>query len=91
MGWLVHDHLRNWFYLVLPQAGSKRGTGSGDPAYNRRVGGARGSFFGFTWLDRGGDGGPTDYAAPLELRLLFGVWFYKYFAPLALGMGVDSD
>jgi hypothetical protein len=47
----------------------------------------QGFIFGLIWFDRGGDGGPTDYAAPLGLRLLFGVWFYKYFAPLALGRG----
>jgi len=43
-----------------------------------------------TGVEPSGDGGPTEYAAPLGLKSLFGVWFYKYFAPLALGMGVDS-
>jgi hypothetical protein len=47
----VHGRLKNWFYLVLPEAGSSRGAGSGYPAYNRQVEGARGSFLvlpGFT-------------------------------------------
>ena len=41
------------FYLVLPAEPRpgilKRGAGSGDPAYNQRVGGARGSFT--FWFD----------------------------------------
>jgi hypothetical protein len=48
------------------------------------------SFFSFTWFYPRRGGGSTDDATPLGLKLLFDVWFYNYFAPLALGMGVDS-
>jgi len=45
---------------------------------------------GFTWFDRRGGGGWTVYAAPLGLKISLGVWCYKYFAPLVLGMGRTS-
>jgi hypothetical protein len=45
---------------------------------------------GFTWFDRRGGGGWTEYAAPLGLKISLGVWCYKYFAPLVLGMGWTS-
>jgi hypothetical protein len=44
----VADGVANWFDLVLPDASSSAVAGAADRSCNQRVGGAKGSFFGFS-------------------------------------------
>jgi hypothetical protein len=83
-----------WFDRVWFAAG----TPGGDTRPTTGVDGARGSFLvlpGFTrrpnlglpWVERQWADG---LCRPAGAKTVFWVWFYKYFAPLALGMGKTS-
>jgi len=76
----------------------QRGRRVGTPGLQPGVGGARGSFLvlpgltrrpnlGLPWVERQWAEG---LCRPAGAKTVFWVWFYKYFAPLALGMGQTS-
>ena len=79
---------------VAPEPGSGPEPGTTDQE-NRAITSVLGvtevhSFFGFTCFYPRDGVGSTDHATPLGLKLLFDVWFYNYFTPLALVRGFDS-